>query len=413
MKKSSRAFKALWAGEIVSEFGGASGAIINGLVLYEITGSKEWMGVLWLVYFIPSLILQMVSSPFLNHVEKGKMLKNIQLIRSISYTLPLLGYWAFSNTGAITGLVLLQCILGLLQPIYASLAFSLLPDICKEDELAAANGLLDGTLRLMGFIAPGITSLLLIILPMQYIHLISAMMFFLSFLSLSRIQVKLNQRVPAWTKKFWWAEMKVGYKIFFRKPKLVRLTFLSSSVQFAVGASMVLSVPFIRGELKGGEWEYGIFSGCFSIGYALGTLLLRKLPRNNQVMYLGLVGGGVSFILLFLVHQTAFAWLCELFGGTLFPLFNAHSAAIFQKEAPRERLSQLSAVRLLFLRITTPLGILFSSSQFIHFSSREIYLIVGTLIAAPGLFYFFSAFREKENNLLDVQNSVKKTEGTS
>ncbi|WP_419881607.1 MFS transporter [Peribacillus sp. B-H-3] len=403
MKKFSGAFRALWAGEIVSEFGGAAGAIINGLLLYEITGSKEWMGILWLVYYIPSLLLQMVSSPFLNHIEKGKMLKNIQLIRSISYTLPLLGYLAGSNTGTITGLVLLQCILGLVQPIYASLSFSLLPDICKEDELVEANGLLDGTLRLMGFIAPGVTSLLLIVMPMQYIHVISAMMFFISFLSLSHIQVKLKQLVPTWTKKFWWAEMKLGYKTFFQKPKLVRLTFLSSLVQFAVGASMVLSVPFIRGELKGETWVYAIFSGCFSVGYAIGTLLLRKLPRNNQVMYLGLIGGGVSFILLFFVNLTPLAWLCELFGGMLFPLFNAQSAAIFQKEAPRERLSQLSAVRLMFFRITTPLGILFASSHFIHFSSREIYLIVGTLIAGPGLFYLITSFREKNNNLLDAK----------
>ena len=53
MNKFSKSFKALWIGEIVSEFGGAAGGIINGLLLYELTGSREWMGVLWLVYFIP------------------------------------------------------------------------------------------------------------------------------------------------------------------------------------------------------------------------------------------------------------------------------------------------------------------------------------------------------------------------
>ena len=38
MKKYSRAFRSLWAGEVVSEFGGAAGAIVNGLLLYELTG---------------------------------------------------------------------------------------------------------------------------------------------------------------------------------------------------------------------------------------------------------------------------------------------------------------------------------------------------------------------------------------
>ncbi|WP_226793197.1 hypothetical protein [Bacillus sp. B1-b2] len=71
----SRSFKALWIGEIISEFGGAAGGIVNGLLLYEVTGSKEWMGALWIIYFLPSLVLQGISSPFLNHVLKEKMLK--------------------------------------------------------------------------------------------------------------------------------------------------------------------------------------------------------------------------------------------------------------------------------------------------------------------------------------------------
>lgn len=47
----SKSFKALWIGEIISEFGGVAGGIVNGLLLYELTGSKEWMGALWLIYF--------------------------------------------------------------------------------------------------------------------------------------------------------------------------------------------------------------------------------------------------------------------------------------------------------------------------------------------------------------------------
>ena len=77
MKKYSKSFKALWIGEIVSELGGAAGGIVNGLLLYELTGSKEWMGILWLIYFIPSLILQCISSPFLNYMVKERLLRNI------------------------------------------------------------------------------------------------------------------------------------------------------------------------------------------------------------------------------------------------------------------------------------------------------------------------------------------------
>lgn len=396
MKKYSKSFKSLWIGEIVSEFGGAAGAIINGLLLYELTGSREWMGILWLVYFIPSLVLQGISSPFLNHVIKEKVLKDIQLIRAGAYLLPLVGFWMGTDTGTIIGLVVLQCILGLLQPIFASLSFSLLPEICTDEELADANGLLDGTLRLMGFLAPGVTSLLLLLVPMQWIYSISALLFFISFLALSRIPQSSKQKAAVWSKKFWWSEMKEGYRSFFSYPQLLRLTLLSSTVQFAVGATLVLSVPFIRGELGGETWQYGIFKGAFPIGYVLGMILLTKLPKNPQTMYFGLIGGGFSFLLLFFVHSVPLAWICELMGGILFPLFNAQSAAIFQREAPRDRLAQLSAVRLFFLRVMMPLGILFASVPFLALNIRHVYIGIGLLIILPGMYYLIASLQPKK-----------------
>lgn len=405
MKRFSKSFKALWIGEIISEFGGAAGGIINGLLLYELTGSKEWMGVLWLVYFIPSLILQGISAPFLNHVIKEKMLRNIQLIRAGAYTLPLVGY-LIGDVGTILGLVVLQCLLGLMQPIYASISFSFLPEICKEKDLVEANTLLDGTIRLMSFIAPGATSLFLLVSPMHFIYGFSSVMFLASFLALSLIPQSSTKKVATWTRKFWWSEMKEGYRTLFKYTHLLRLTILSSTVQFAVGATMVLSVPFIRGDLNGHYWEYAIFSGAFPVGYAVGMVLLTKLPKNYRTMYLGLIGGGLSFVLLFFVNSIPIAWICELFGGMLFPLFNAQSAAIFQREAPRDRLTQLSAVRLLFLRVTMPLGIVFASTSFLDLSTRQTYAIVGIAIVLPGLFYFFDSFSQPDNDILANKKQV-------
>ncbi|MCG3089311.1 MFS transporter [Sporosarcina cyprini] len=401
MKKYSKSFKSLWIGEIVSEFGGAAGAIINGMLLYELTGSREWMGILWLVYFIPSLVLQGISSPFLNHVIKEKVLINIQLIRAGAYLLPLAGFWIGTEKGPIIGLVILQCILGLLQPIFASLSFALLPEVCTDDVLADANGLLDGTLRLMSFLAPGVTSLLLLLLPMYWIYGISAILFFISFLALSRIPQTSPQKVATWTKKFWWSEMKEGYRDFFSYPQLLRLTILSSTVQFAVGATLVLSIPFIQGELGGETWEYGIFKGAFPIGYVLGMFFLTKLPKSPRTMYFGLIGGGISFVLLYFVHTVPFAWLCELMGGILFPLFNAQSAAIFQREAPRDRLAQLSAVRMLFMRVSMPLGILFASLPFITLTIRHVYIGIGSIIILPGLYYLIASLQTKESFISD------------
>lgn len=90
------------------------------------------------------------------------------------------------------------------------------------------------------------------------------------------------------------SETKEGSRSFFSYPELLRLTLLSSTVQFAVGATLVLSIPFIRGILDFEAWEYGIFKGAFPIGYVLGMLLLTKLPKSSRLMYMGLLGIGFA-----------------------------------------------------------------------------------------------------------------------
>lgn len=142
------------------------------------------MGVLWLIFFIPSLLLQIISTPFLNYVVKEKMLRHIQLIRFLAYLFPLAGYITDKYTGTILGLIILQCTFGLLQPIYASISFSLLPDICKEVELTQANALLDATIRLIHFI-----------------YVFSSIMFFISFLSLLQIPIRSAEKVATLVKK--------------------------------------------------------------------------------------------------------------------------------------------------------------------------------------------------------------------
>ncbi|GAF19530.1 hypothetical protein JCM19046_4188 [Bacillus sp. JCM 19046] len=395
MGRYSRSFKALWSGEVISEFAGASGAIVNGLLLFELTGSREWMGAMWLLYFVPSLLLQGASAPFLNYVAKEVILRHVQLIRACAYILPLAGLLWEANLAIIVGLISLQLTLGLLAPIYASLSFAILPEICADEELVDANGLLDGTLRLMGFLAPSITAGFVAFLPLPTMYIVSASLFLISFFVLSAVKLPAtSKKIAVWTKRFWFNELKTGFRVFLTIPILVRLSFLSATVQFAVGATMVVSIPFIRTELGGAQWEYALFSAAFPLGYVLGTVLLRVVVKREWLMYTGLIGGGFSFVLLFFVQSTEVAWLCELFGGIAFPFFNAQSAAIFQRLAPKERLAQLSAVRLLFLRASMPLGIVFATLSAPFLSIRAVYVCVGLLIIVPGLVYLHRVLKK-------------------
>lgn len=200
----TRSFKILWLGNLISEFGGSIGGIINGLLLYELTGSKEWMATMWLCYFLPSLFIQSLSVPFLNNINKEKMLFVIQLFRSAVYLLPLLGSIVGINNITIVVLVILQCTIGILQPIYASISFALIPIYCEDNKLVSANSSLDATIRLMSFIAPGIASFFLLVFPLHFLYLLTTLLFLLSAFTIhqlpsttTRSSVNKNKKVGA------------------------------------------------------------------------------------------------------------------------------------------------------------------------------------------------------------------------
>ncbi|MFP7159731.1 hypothetical protein SFC34_28315 [Priestia aryabhattai] len=95
MKKPShvlanRSFLYLWIGESISELGGAIGALCNSLWLYELTGSKSAMGILWLTYFIRSLLVQLFIGPMIDRVSRKHVMLSSQVIRSMVFFLPVI-----------------------------------------------------------------------------------------------------------------------------------------------------------------------------------------------------------------------------------------------------------------------------------------------------------------------------------
>ncbi|MGG2108776.1 hypothetical protein [Lysinibacillus pakistanensis] len=93
-----------------------------------------------------------------------------------------------------------------------------------------------------------------------------------------------------------------------------------------------------------------------------------------------------------------------MFGGMVFPLFNAQQCSNFQREAPRDRLTQLSAVRLLFIRVTMPLGILFASSTFLDLIRVKYMRIVGMLIVLLDYFTSLLHFPNQIKIYLQIKN---------
>jgi MFS family permease len=63
---NKRPFLLIWSGLAVSALGGTFSVFVISWLVYHLTGSKIAMGSIWAAYFVPSLLTQLLSGPYLD-----------------------------------------------------------------------------------------------------------------------------------------------------------------------------------------------------------------------------------------------------------------------------------------------------------------------------------------------------------
>ena len=388
-------FRSLWIGEIISEFGGTVASLCNTIYVFQQTGSTVQMGTLWLIYFLPSLIVQLLIGPVIDRLSKKKLMIFSQISRTIIFCIPLI--FLINGSGPVWVIFLVQFILGCIQPIYAPTSMTILPNIIPSDLLTKANATFDGTLRLMSFLGPTLGGFLLSFIEVKWSYLLVCTLFLISSINLAFIK---EPKIINKTKEKWITQIKFGYSIFFSNKQFVWLGFFTSIVQFGVGVTMVINFPYIMNEMNGTTFMYGLFSATFPLGYLIGSIFVGKMNSEplRLKMLIGLLVGGVSFIGLSIVGNYHLALVCELISGIFLPFFNVNNTTILQRNVPKNVMGSVFSIRLLLIRTMMPLGILFARQTGDMLGQRNLYLIIGLLIfviALCGLVLPYFRFLEK------------------
>jgi MFS family permease len=385
-------FRYLWAGAAASEAGGALGTFCNSIMVYELTGSKLALGSMWLLYYLPSLILQLISGPFIDKWSRKWIMVVSQWTRSLFFLLP----FVMISTGQLEvwHIYAAQIAVGLVSPFYVPASQALLPSLIKGDSLQSANAVLDGTVRLLSMIVP-MTGGFVIERAGTEVSLLFVTIFLLisgSFLLF--IAEPAEERT---IRKTWLAEFKEGIFYYIRNPLLLWLGIFLAFVQLGVGAAMVLNLPYITDELSKSYSSYGLFMSGFPVGYLAGALLIGKVRISNRrtAMLGALMAGGSTYILLALNASFAAAVVIEAAAGIFMAFFNIQSTVIYQQTVPDHLRGKVFSTRLFIIRGAMPFGVLAGSTLGSMWGVRPIFFLMGTMIcaaSAAGLLHPYFAF---------------------
>jgi hypothetical protein len=149
-----------------------------------------------------------------------------------------------------------------------------------------------------------------------------------------------------------------GFAVIARSRPLAGLLALTLVYYFLYGPVEVALPLYVTGTLGGSAALLGLFWTVFGIGATAGSVvtgLARRLPLW-PVLMVAVIGWGAALTPLGLLRLPALAMACFAVGGLLYAPYPALSATLFQRESPRELLSQVLAARGALTVLATPLG---------------------------------------------------------
>ncbi|MEK5247090.1 MFS transporter [Bacillus sp. FSL R9-9530] len=378
----NRSFFFMWIGSAISELGGAFGTLCNSILVYELTGSKTALSSMWLLYFIPSLILQLISGPYIDKWSRKWIMIFSQWMRASVFLLPLV--MLVTNSVEVWHIYVVQIIVGLITPLYTPASQAITPSIVSKEQLQDANAYIDGMTRLMMFLAPVLGGIVIHFIGMKLTLFFVCVCLLISgglllFITEKRIKQELR--------KTWLEEFLHGFTYFFTKPVIVWLGIFLTFVQFGVGVTMVTNLPYIKDELSAGYAEYGYFMAGFPFGYVVGSILVGKVKyRSRRLLMLGgLFVGGLTYISLGLNNSIIIAIVIEVIAGICIAFFNVHNTTICQQTVPSNMIGKVFSVRLFFIRLAMPLGVLLGGILSEMWGVRVLYFIIGSIICVTSL----------------------------
>ncbi|MGQ7280407.1 MFS transporter [Brevibacillus thermoruber] len=343
--------------------------------------------------------------PFIDRWSRKWMMVCSQWSRGVVFLLPLI-MLLLENLEP-WHIYAVQIVTGLIQPLYVPASLAITPTILPKHLLHRSNSYMEGTALLMSVLAPALGGIVTERAGVTFTLLSICICFMGSGCLLLFLQ---ESRSPQPIRATWLQQFLEGITYFLKQPILVWLGVFLAFVQFGVGVTMVVNLPYVTEELHGSYAEYGYVMASFPLGYVLGSMLVGRIQMqtgNRRMVMIGsLLIGGLTFMALGINPHLEWAILTETIAGMAMPFFHVYSTSLYQQTVPNEVMGSVFSVRLFIIRSAMPLGVLAGSSLSEWWGVRPLYLLIGVLISTMALIGMVSPFFRFLDEPLDKQRDV-------
>jgi len=300
----------LVAGSVgLSALGDWVAIVALGLHVKDLTDSGFAVAALWVCLFGPSVLVAGWAGLLVDKFEATRMLAAVSALGAIAAV-------AVALSGALAPVLILTVVLGLVFATSSPAEFSLIPKLAGGERIQEANGHIE-TARYIGFgIGPLLGGLLFAAGGLELAMLVDAATF--AAVAVAALTLKVR-RDPATLSESEQAPRARDGVAFLFGDRLLALVMTVAFVSLLfMSAVWVGELFFVEDVLGKGDVAYGAWLSVWTLGMAIGAMLLSRRVAAAAVAAVGLVAAsiqGAALALPAIWLSLAFMLVCGLVGG--------------------------------------------------------------------------------------------------
>jgi MFS family permease len=324
-------FRALFFATASSSIGTLVAAVALAVDVKERTGSGTWVGALLIVDFLPAILVGLLLGPLLDRLSRRALMIGADLVRCGIFV-------ALVFVDSALGIVALAAVAGLATGFFRPAVYAGLPNLVPEEDLPAANGLLQGIENVAWTLGPVAGGALVAVASPDVAYWANTVTYLASAVLIIGIPRGLLQSAAALTKGHW-RDLADGVAVVVRSRALLTVLVAWSVAMLGSAGVNVAQIFLADDTFDAGSFGYGVLFGAVGLGLVAGSMLAGTVlgdrsPHGIYPAAIGLMAAGFGA-----AAASPSVWLAAAFaavGGVGNGIANVCNVLFVQRGAPDE-----------------------------------------------------------------------------
>jgi MFS family permease len=357
-------------GQVISLLGSAMLRFALNLYVLDITGRADIFAIVIAISTIPAIIFSPIGGAIADRFNR----RNLMVIFDFSSCTVVFFLILLISAGVIpiTVIVVILTILAVISFMYQPAVLSSVPTLVSEEQLAGANGVVNGVGALAGLLGPVLGGILYGIIGLKTLVIISCIAFFLYASMEIFIHIHFTKRASDKNIiKTIFNDVKEGFHYIVKNnPIILKIVFLASIINVILTPLFIIGIPYVlRVIMKSNDMMYGVGLGILELSTITGALSTGILAKKLKISKLYMTFIVITSLLLPMAIAVTPTFLgfgywppfILFFFFTFVVVFLMTLVSVFiitdvQKITPNEMLGKIMAIIMAASHIAAPLG---------------------------------------------------------